>query len=50
MIQSFFEACGIITTNLGLVRNNNFLKRIMTNVEVDSDWTDDDMFKDLFEN
>ena len=37
MIQSFFEACGIITTNPGLVRNNNFLKRIMTNVEVDSD-------------
>ena len=51
MIQRSFEVCGIIRKNQGLLRHDDFLKRIMANVEVDSDQSDnDDMFKDLFEN
>ena len=51
MIQLFIEVYGITTTNPGLFHNYDFLKRIMSNVEVDSDRTDgDDLFKDLFEN
>ena len=51
MIQRSFEVCGIIRKNQGLLRHDDFLKRIIANVEVDSDQSDnDDMFKDLFEN
>ena len=51
MIQRSFKVCGITTRNSGLICNDDFLKRIMANVEVDSDQTDDDeMFKDLFQN
>ena len=51
MIQRSFEVCGITTTNQGLISKDNFLKRIMANVEVTIDQADDDdMFKDLFEN
>ena len=51
MIQPSFEVCGITTTNPGLVSHDDFLKRILANIEVDSVRTDDyDMFKDLFEN
>ena len=52
IIQRSFEVRGITTTNPWLVCNDDFLKRIMANVEVNSDWSDDDddMFKDLFEN
>ena len=39
MIQISFD-----TTNPGLVHNGDVLKRIMANVEVDSDQTDDDKF------
>ena len=42
MVQRSFEVCGITTTNPGLVYNYDFLKRIMTNDEVNSDQTDDD--------
>ena len=42
MIQCSFEVYGITKTNPGLVCNDDFLKRIMANVEVDSDRTDDE--------
>ena len=42
MVQRSFEVCGITTANPGLVYNYDFLKRIMTNDEVNSDQTDDD--------
>ena len=45
----FFEVCDITTTIPGLVCNEDFLKRIMTNVAVGSVPSDDDMFKDFFE-
>ena len=42
MVQLFIEVCWTIATNAGLVRNDDFLKRMMA--------TDhDDMFEDLFE-
>ena len=51
MIQRSFEECGITTTNPGSARHDDFLRRILANMEVDSVRTDDDdMFKDLFEN
>ena len=58
IIQRSFEACDIPTTNPGLVHNDDFLKRIIANVEVESNRTDDDddddddddMFKEFFEN
>ena len=51
MIQRSFEVCGITTTKPGLICKDDFLKRIMANVEVTIDQADDDdMFKDLFEN
>ena len=51
MIQRSFEVCSIIRKNQGLLRHDNFLKRIMANVEVDSNQSDNDgMFKGLFEN
>ena len=44
MTEFSFEVWCITTTN------DDFLKRIMANAEVNSDWTDDDhMLKDLFE-
>ena len=51
MTERFFEVCDITTTNPGLVSNDDFLKRMMANAEVDSDWTNDDndMLKGLFE-
>ena len=52
MTERSFEVCDITTTNPRLVSNDDFLKRIMANAEVDSDWTDDDdddMLKGLFE-
>ena len=45
MIQRSFEVCGITTTNPELVRNDCFLKRIMTNAELGSDRTDNDDLK-----
>ena len=42
MIQRSFDACAITATNPGLVHSDDFLKRIMANVEMVSDWTDDD--------
>ena len=50
MIQRSFEVCDITTTNPKLFWNDYFFKRTMANVVVDSDWTDDDMFKDGYEN
>ena len=41
MIQISFDTTA---TNPGLVHNGDVLKRIMANVEVDSDQTDDDKF------
>ena len=37
MTERFFEVCDITTTNPGLVSNDDFLKRMMANAEVDSD-------------
>ena len=37
MIQRSFEACAITATNPGLVHSDDFLKRIMANVEMVSD-------------
>ena len=47
MIQLSFEECGKITTNSRLVSSDDFLERIMANVEVNSGRHDDAMFKDL---
>ena len=48
----FFWSMRQSATNPGFIGNDDvFLKRTMTNVEVDSDRSDDDhMFKYLFEN
>ena len=51
IVQCSFEESAITATNPGLVCNDHFLKRVMANVEIDSDRIDnDDMFKELFEN
>ena len=50
MIQRSSEVCDITTINPKLFWNDYFLKRIMANVVVDSDRTDDDIFKDGYEN
>ena len=51
MIQRSFDVCCITTTNPGQLCNDDFLKRIVVNAEVDSDLTDDyNMFKDFFKN
>ena len=47
MIQLSFEECGKTTTNSRLVSSDDFLERIMANVEVNSGRHDDAMFKDL---
>ena len=47
MIQLSFEECGKTTTNSSLVSSDDFLERIMANVEVNSGRDDDAMFKDL---
>ena len=46
MIQLSFEECGKTTANSRLVSSDDFLERIMANVEVDSGRDDDAMFKD----
>ena len=51
MMQRSFKVCGKTTRNSGMIRNDDFLERIMANIEVDSDRTDDDeMFKDFLQN
>ena len=47
MIQLSFEECGKTKTNSRLVSSDDFLERIMANVEVNSGRHDDAMFKDL---
>ena len=46
MIQLSFEERGKTTANSRLVSSDDFLERIMANVEVDSGRDDDAMFKD----
>ena len=42
MIHRSFEVCGITIINKGLLRNDDFLNRIMTNIEAENDLTDED--------